>query len=129
GDLISALIEVEEEGSRLTEEELSSAISTIYTAAGTTTERLISSGIMLLLTYPDQWEAVKADRKLIDPALEEMLRFITRSSPPPPTGAAHWIRRLAARPFAQATRCVLVWVLQTATRKSFRTRTVSTFIA
>jgi pimeloyl-[acyl-carrier protein] synthase len=75
GDLISALIEAEEEGSRLTEAELSSAISTIYTAAGTTTERLISSGIMLLLTHPDQWEAVKADHKLIDPALEEMLRF------------------------------------------------------
>jgi len=75
GDLISALIEAEEDGNRLTEAELSSAISTIYTAAGTTTERLISSGIMLLLTHPDQWEAVKTDRKLIDPALEEMLRF------------------------------------------------------
>jgi len=75
GDLISALIEAEEDGNRLTEQELSSAISTIYTAAGTTTERLISSGIMLLLTHPAQWEAVKADRKLIDSALEEMLRF------------------------------------------------------
>jgi cytochrome P450 len=75
GDLISALIEAEEEGSRLTEEEMSSAISTIYTAAGTTTERLISSGLLLLLTHPEQWDALKADRSLIDPAMEEMLRF------------------------------------------------------
>lgn len=75
GDLISALIEAEEEGSRLTEEEMTSAISTIYTAAGTTTERLISSGIFLLLSHPAQWEALKADRSIIDSAMEEMLRY------------------------------------------------------
>ncbi|MEQ8266327.1 MAG: cytochrome P450 [Parvibaculum sp.] len=75
GDLISALIEAEEEGSRLTEEEMTSAISTIYTAAGTTTERLISSGIFLLLSHPAQWEELKADRSLVDSAMEEMLRY------------------------------------------------------
>lgn len=74
-DLISALVEAESEGSRLSEPELMSALSTIYTAAGTTTERLISSGIFILLSHCEQWDALKRDRALIAPALEELLRF------------------------------------------------------
>jgi hypothetical protein len=74
-DLISALIAEESEGHRLSEPELLSALSTIYTAAGTTTERLISSGIFLLLSHPEQWRALKADRALLPGALDEILRF------------------------------------------------------
>jgi cytochrome P450 len=74
-DLISALIAEEREGNRLSEPELMSALSTIYTAAGTTTERLISSGLFLLLSHPDQWAALKADRSLLPGALDEILRF------------------------------------------------------
>jgi cytochrome P450 len=72
-DLISALIVEEQNGQRL--HELQSALSTIYTAAGTTTERFISSGLFLLLSHPEQWNALKSDRALIAPALEEILRF------------------------------------------------------
>jgi cytochrome P450 len=74
-DLISALIVAEDEQGALSEPELSSAISTIYTAAGTTTERMISSGLYLLLSHPDQWRALVADRALVGPALEEILRY------------------------------------------------------
>ncbi|MGD0141972.1 MAG: cytochrome P450 [Rhizomicrobium sp.] len=74
-DLISALIAEEREGSRLSEAELMSALSTIYTAAGTTTERFISSGLFLLLSHPAQWDCLKRDRALIPAALEEILRF------------------------------------------------------
>jgi hypothetical protein len=74
-DLISALIQAEDSRGALSEPELSSAISTIYTAAGTTTERFISSGLFLLLSYPDQWQALVADRSLLAPAVEEILRF------------------------------------------------------
>ena len=74
-DLISALIEQESEGNRLNEAELLSALSTIYTAAGTTTERLISSGLFLLLSHREQWNSLKRDRALVAPALEEILRF------------------------------------------------------
>jgi cytochrome P450 len=74
-DLISALVMEESEGHRLSEPELLSALSTIYTAAGTTTERLISSGIFLLLSHPDQWAALKNDRALLPGALDEILRF------------------------------------------------------
>jgi cytochrome P450 len=74
-DLIGALIEQESEGNRLSEAELLSALSTIYTAAGTTTERFISSGLFLLLSHPEQWNDLKRDRALVAPALEEILRF------------------------------------------------------
>jgi cytochrome P450 len=74
-DLISALIAAEDHSGTLSEPELSSAISTIYTAAGTTTERFISSGLFLLLSHRDQWRRLVADRSLIAPALEEILRF------------------------------------------------------
>lgn len=74
-DLISALIAAEDERGALSDPELSSAISTIYTAAGTTTERMISSGLYLLLSHLDQWRALVADRALIGPAIEEILRY------------------------------------------------------
>lgn len=74
-DLISALIAAEENNSRLNEAEMSSAITTIYTAAGTTTERMISSGLYILLQHPEQWTALKADRALIPPAVDEILRY------------------------------------------------------
>jgi len=74
-DLISALIAAEDEKGALSEAELSSAISTIYTAAGTTTERFISSGLYLLLAHPDQWRALVADPALIGGAMDEILRF------------------------------------------------------
>lgn len=74
-DLISALIAAEDERGALTEPELSSAISTIYTAAGTTTERFISSGLYLLLAHREQWDALVADRGLLPGAVEEILRF------------------------------------------------------
>ncbi|THD81936.1 MAG: cytochrome P450 [Phenylobacterium sp.] len=74
-DLISALIAAEDERGALSDAELSSAISTIYTAAGTTIERMISSGLYLLLAHPDQWRALVADRALVGPAIEEILRF------------------------------------------------------
>jgi cytochrome P450 len=74
-DLVSALIAAEDTRGALSDAELSSAISTIYTAAGTTTERFISSGLYLLLSHPDQWRAIVADRTLVAPAIEEILRF------------------------------------------------------
>jgi len=74
-DLVSALIAAEDERGALSDAELSSAISTIYTAAGTTTERMISSGLYLLLSHPDQWDALVADRSLVGGAIEEILRF------------------------------------------------------
>jgi len=74
-DLISALIQASEDDQKLTGGEVASAIMTIFTAAGTTTERMISSGAYLLLTHPEQLNALRADPGLMSNALEEILRF------------------------------------------------------
>ncbi|MFT3808460.1 MAG: cytochrome P450 [Micropepsaceae bacterium] len=74
-DLISDLIAAEEQDLKLNDAELRSAISTIYTAAGTTTERMISSGLFLLLSHPDQWRMLLEDRSRIPAAIDEVLRF------------------------------------------------------
>jgi cytochrome P450 len=74
-DLVSALVQAEHEGERLTEPEILSALLTLYTAAGTTTERMISSGMLLLLQHPDQWSALQADPSLLPGAMAEILRY------------------------------------------------------
>ncbi len=74
-DLISDLIAAEEQDMKLTDGELLAALSTIYTAAGTTTERFISTGLFLLLSHPEQWRMLVQDRSLIPGALDEILRF------------------------------------------------------
>lgn len=75
GDLIGELIAAEEQGQRLGDGELLAAVGTIYTAAGTTTERMISSGLFLLLSHRDQWRLLVENREQVPRALEEILRF------------------------------------------------------
>ena len=72
---ISSLIAAEEEGDRLTAEELYATCALLLSAGHETTTRLIANGLYLLLTHPQQLAALQADRSLMDNAIEEMLRF------------------------------------------------------
>lgn len=74
-DLISALIEVEEAGDRLSEEEMLVMISNLIFAGHDTTKGLISVMMNLLSEHPEQLEALRADPDLIPNAIEEILRF------------------------------------------------------
>jgi len=74
-DLLSALIAAEEEGDRLTENELANLLFTIMAAGNETSTSLISSGTMLLLEHPDERKKLAADPSLIGNAVEEMLRY------------------------------------------------------
>lgn len=74
-DLISRLIEAEEEGDRLTAEEMYSTCVLMLVAGHETTTRLISNGVHLLLQNPDQLELLKKDPELAQNAVEEMLRY------------------------------------------------------
>jgi hypothetical protein len=73
--LISALIEAEVDGDRLTDDEI--VANTIVTMVGgqETTTNLIGNGILTLLRHPDQLERLKADFSLIPSAVEELLRY------------------------------------------------------
>ncbi|MBO0914261.1 cytochrome P450 family protein [Streptomyces laculatispora] len=75
-DLMSALIHTaDEEGDRLSGDELMGMAWLLLVAGHETTVNLISNGVLALLTHPEQLEALRADPALIDNAVEEMLRY------------------------------------------------------
>ncbi len=74
-DLIGNLVEVEEAGDKLTEEELLSTCVTILIGGHETTTNLISSGLYALLQHPDALLRLKRNPSLIETAVEEFLRY------------------------------------------------------
>jgi len=74
-DLISMLAHAEVDGQRLTDEEVLSFCRLLVPAGAETTYRLIGNTLHALLTHPEQLDEVRADRALIDLAIEETLRF------------------------------------------------------
>ena len=75
-DLISALIEAEEAGDRLSDDELRNLVLNILVGGVDTSQSQLAHAIRLLAEHPDQWELLRADpRGLASAAVEEALRF------------------------------------------------------
>jgi cytochrome P450 len=74
-DLLSALIAAEDEGDRLSHDELLDTMILLYGAGHETTVNLISGGVLNLLRHPEQRQRLQDDPALIVPAVEEFLRF------------------------------------------------------
>ena len=74
-DLLSGLIAVEEEGTRLSEPELVSLVVTLLGAGSETSVNLISVGMLALLQNPEQLEFFRRNPALDMKAVEELLRF------------------------------------------------------
>jgi cytochrome P450 len=74
-DLIGQLIAAEEQGSTLSEEELTGICITLMAGAYETTTHLIANGLLALLQHPDQLQRLREDLTLIDTAVEELLRY------------------------------------------------------
>ena len=74
-DLISLLAATEVDGDYLPEEVLISFLRQLMNAAGDTTYRGTSVLLTALLSNPDQFDALRADRGLIPQAIEEALRW------------------------------------------------------
>lgn len=75
-DVLSTLIHArEDDGDRLSEEELISLGITILLAGHETTVNLLGNGLLMLLTHPDQRRRIHADPELVTTAVEEMLRY------------------------------------------------------
>lgn len=74
-DLITGLLQVEENGDKLDSQELISMIFLLLAAGHETTVNLIGNGTLTLLRHPDQLALLREDPTLIKSAVEEILRF------------------------------------------------------
>jgi pimeloyl-[acyl-carrier protein] synthase len=74
-DILSDLIRAEEEGDRLSTDELLSQCIGLLIAGFETTIGLIGNGLRALLRHPDELAALEADPSLIGGAVEECLRY------------------------------------------------------
>ncbi len=74
-DLVSALIQAEEAGDRLSEDELLAMVFLLLIAGHETTVNLIATGILALMDHPDQMARLRQDPAMIKMAVEELLRY------------------------------------------------------
>ena len=89
-DLLTRLVQAEEKGERLNEAEMFSTCVTFMIGGHETTTNLIGNGMLALLQDSSQWRMLQQDLTLVEPAVEEMLRYDA------PTQRAH---RIAAVDF------------------------------
>ncbi len=86
--MISDLVSAEVDGEKLSDEAIYSFLRLLLPAGIETTYRSSGNLLFLLLTHPEQFEALRWDRSLVPQAIEEGLRFET-----PLTGVARYATR------------------------------------
>lgn len=74
-DLTTQLVLAEEDGNKLTTEELTANIMLLFVAGHETTVNLIGNGLLALHRNPDQLALLKARPELMVGAIEEFLRY------------------------------------------------------
>jgi cytochrome P450 len=74
-DLTTQLVHAEEDGHKLSNEELTANIILLFGAGHETTVNLIGNGLLALYRNPDQLALLKANSGLITNAIEEFLRY------------------------------------------------------
>ncbi|OLR95505.1 cytochrome [Actinokineospora bangkokensis] len=74
-DLLTALIQAEDDGAVLGADELVAQVVLLYVAGHETTVNLISNGAVALLRHPEQRDRLVARPELVGGAVEEMLRY------------------------------------------------------
>lgn len=74
-DLVRRLLGAEYHGDRLTDLEVVAMCTALVFGGHETTVNLIGNGILALLRHPEELERLRADDSLIEPAVEELLRY------------------------------------------------------
>jgi cytochrome P450 len=74
-DLTTQLVQAEEDGTKLSNDELTANIILLFGAGHETTVNLIGNGLLALFRNPDQLALLKAHPELITNAVEEFLRY------------------------------------------------------
>jgi pimeloyl-[acyl-carrier protein] synthase len=74
-DLLTAFVEVEDEGERLTHEELLATCLILLIAGHETTANLIGLGTLALLHHPETLARLRDEPSLVNSAVDELLRY------------------------------------------------------
>ncbi|MEX3940336.1 cytochrome P450 [Paraburkholderia sp. BR10937] len=74
-DLVSAMLSVEDDGSRLSDEEVVSNAVLLFIAGHETTSNMIGNMMIALFRHPQQMEALKQEPKLLPRAIAECMRY------------------------------------------------------
>jgi cytochrome P450 len=74
-DLISKLIEAEEEGEKLSDVECINLVFNVLVGGVDTSQSQLAHAIRLLAEHPEQWSLLADDPSLADAAVEEALRY------------------------------------------------------
>lgn len=74
-DLITALLLADDESDRMTHSELTAFLFLMVVAGNETTTKLLGNAVSNISKHPDQRAAVFADPELIEPWIEETLRY------------------------------------------------------
>jgi cytochrome P450 len=73
--LLSSMIHTEVDDQRLMKAEIQSNLKVMIVGGLQATTDLIALSLWAVLSHPEQWEEVKAEPKLVDPAIEEAARW------------------------------------------------------
>jgi cytochrome P450 len=106
-DVLGDLVRATEGSEALTRNEVISILLQVLTAGNESTTSLIGSALRLLLENPDIEARIRADRALLDPFIEEVLRLES-----PFHGHFRLVRRdteVAGAPLPQGSRVMLLW--------------------
>lgn len=74
-DLTSALIQGDDDGDQLTEDELTGLVAAVIMGGSDTVRGFIGNAVLSLLDHPDQADRLRADPLLAEQAVEELLRY------------------------------------------------------
>lgn len=96
-DLLTALVEAEQDKERLSADELFQTVVFLFAAGHHTTTNLIGNGVLALLRHPDELARLRAHPELTSNAIEEMLRY---------DPAVQMVARLARQPLTVRDRRV-----------------------
>lgn len=76
-DVVSTLATAAPDGDQLSDDELAMFLIQLLVAGNETTRNLISAGLGALAERPGEWARLRADRTLVQRAVEELLRWTT----------------------------------------------------
>lgn len=76
-DIVSKLVAARIDDEPLSWEDLAAYYFVLVGAGNETTRNLLTGSVLAFAEHPGEWERLRADRALLRPAIEELLRYIT----------------------------------------------------